>query len=202
MRTSVFLLSLVLIALPASAADRYDVQLGSGLLAFPGSGHVQGTSTYLRVAPQAGPSLAADLWIGDNTALQLAASEAWPRVSVRHGGEGRRIRVVPLSFSLLQRIDAGGYVQPYVGAGIELPFLRRSNDAVVGITRIEQPDHLALVLQAGARVPLGQRWWIGMDAKVLPAQSTLETHRAEYPRDALQTNFHPLVLATGVGMRF
>ncbi|HEV2721929.1 MAG TPA: OmpW family outer membrane protein [Thermoanaerobaculia bacterium] len=202
MRISVLLFSVVLIALPAAAADQYDVQLGSGLLAFPGNGHIQRTSEYLRVAPRAGPALAADLWLRDKTALQIAASEAWPRVAIRDGGEGRRIRVVPLSFSLLQRVDAGAHVQPYVGAGIELPLLRRGNEPVAGIARIEQPDHVALVLQAGARVPLGQRWWIGMDAKVLPAESTLETHRAEYPRDALQTNFHPLVLATGLGVRF
>jgi len=182
--------------------------LGSSWLAFPGSGHIQGTSEYLRIAPRTGPAAAAEVHLGEKTALQLAASEAWPRVSIRgaEGAAGRRIRVVPLSFSLLQRFGEGARIEPYVGAGIEFPLLRRSDDVVASsamhITRIEQPDHVALVLQAGARMPLGERWWIGMDAKVLPAESTLETHRAEHPRDALQTNFHPLVLATGVGIRF
>lgn len=175
---------------------------------FPGSGHVQPTSAYLRLAPSLGPAAAAEMQLGGRLALQLAANEAWPRASIRgpNGGEGKRIRVVPLSFSLLRQFAPNARVQPYAGAGLAFAFVRRADDVVISremhVVRIEQPDHVALVLQVGARVPLARRWWAGVDAKVFPAESTFETHRAEFPRDGLQTNFHPLIVATGVGVRF
>jgi len=174
---------------------------------FPGNGHVQPTSAYLRLAPSLGPAAAADVQLGHDLALQLAASEARPRASLRGegGGEGRRLRVVPLSLSLVRRFGDGARVEPYAGAGLAFPFVRRSLDVVdasaMHVTRIEQPDHVALIAQLGARVPLSGRWWAGVDAKLFPFESTLETH-VEGRRGALQTNFHPLIVATGVGVRF
>jgi outer membrane protein W len=186
----------------------FGILLLLAMQSFPGNGHVQPTSAYLRLAPSLGPAMAADLQLGDKRALQLAANEARPRASIRgeNGAEGRRIRVVPLSFSLLQRFGASARVQPYAGAGLAFPFVRRANDVVdapaMHVTRIEQPDHVAVIAQLGARVPLSGRWWAAVDAKVFPFESTFETHRAEYPRDGLQTNFHPLIVTTGVGVRF
>src|SRR4029077_6815126 len=61
---------------------------------------------------------------------------------------------------------------------------------------------LSFSLQAGARMPLARRWWLGAEAKMLPLSSTFETNKAEDPGHALQTNFHPVVVMTGVGVRF
>ena len=153
------------------------------------------------MAPRLGPGAAVEARVDDHLLLQLAANEARPRVSL-DGAPGRRIRVVPLSFTLLERIETRGPIEPYAGAGIEFPFVRRAVEPVAGVAHIEQPDHVALVLQSGARVPLGRRWWLGADAKVLPFSSTFETHTAENPRHAQQTNFHPVVVAAGAGVRF
>jgi outer membrane protein W len=170
--------------------------------AFPGDGRVQGTSEHLRIASAVGPGAAVEARVSDRVTVQVAANEARPRVSLRGDGTGRRIRVVPLSFTLLDRLETRGRVEPYVGAGIEYPLVRRALDPVAGVARIEQPDHVALALQAGARMPLSRRWWLGADAKVLPFSSTFETHTAEDPKHALQTNFHPVVVTTGAGVRF
>ena len=140
--------------------------------------------------------------VSDRVTVQLAANEARPRVSLRGDGSGQRIRVVPLSFSLQERVGTRGPIEPYVGTGIEFSLLRRALQPVAGVARIEQPDHVALVLQAGARMPLARRWWLGADAKVLPFSSTFETHNAEDPGHGLQTNVHPVVVMTGVGVRF
>lgn len=174
---------------------------------FPGNGHVQPTSAHLRLAPRLGAGAAANVQLGDALALQLAADEARPRVSLRgeSGAEGRRIRVVPLSLSLVRQFGAGARVEPYAGAGLAFPFVRRADDVVTApamhVTRIEQPDHVALIAQLGARVPLRGRWWAGLDAKLFPFESTLETH-VEGRRGALQTNFHPLIVAAGMGVSF
>lgn len=173
---------------------------------FPGNGHVQPTSAYLRLAPALGPGAAANVQLGDALALQLAANEARPRVSLRgdDGSDGRRVRVVPLSLSLVRTFGEGA-IEPYAGAGLAIPFVRHADDVVSAppahVTRIEQPDHVALIAQLGAKVPLRGRWWAGVDAKLFPFESTLETH-TEGRRNALQTNFHPLIVATGVGVRF
>jgi len=175
---------------------------------FPGNGHVQLTSAYLHLVPSLGPAAAAEMQLDDRLALHLAANEARPRASLRgeNGAEGRRLRVVPLSLSLVRRFGEGGRVEPYAGAGLAFPFVRHADDVVdapaMRVTRIEQPDHVAVIAQLGARMPLSGRWWAGVDAKVFPFESTFETHRAEFPRDGLQTNFHPLIVTTGVGVRF
>lgn len=189
-------------------AGGYDVQFGTALQAFPGSGHIQDTSAHLRLAPRLGPMASIEARLSERASLQLAGNEASPRASLRDGeasASGKRIRVVPLSLSLVERIETRGAIAPYVGAGVIFPLVRRALDVValpsMQIVRIEEPDHGALVLQAGARTALSQRWWLGVDAKIFPAESTLETHRAARPR-ASQTNFHPLIVSTGMGLRF
>ena len=146
--------------------------------------------------------------IADGSTLELAASSTRMPSTLHADGamtSGRAIRFVPASLSLLR--DLGDrLIVPYVGAGIEYPMLRRAIGVAsapsLHIVRIEQPDHAALVLQTGARMALGTRWSVAVDAKYVPAASTFETRTTEDRGDGLQTNFHPLVIATGIGVRF
>jgi len=145
--------------------------------------------------------------IADGSTLEVAASNARMPSTLRADGSatgGRSIRFIPASLSLIRDLDSGMIV-PYVGAGIEYPMVRRAVDVVsaesLHVVRIEQPDHPALVVQSGARMAIGTRWSVGVDAKYIPAASTFETRTVE-ERRALQTNFHPLVIATGLSMRF
>lgn len=145
--------------------------------------------------------------VADGSTVELAASNARMPSTLHAVGtaSGRAIRFIPASLSLLRDLD-DRMIVPYVGAGIEYPMIRRAVDVVsmpaLHVFRIEQPDHPALVLQTGARMSLGAHWSLGVDAKYVPAASTFETRTTEDRGDGLQTNFHPLVIATGVGVRF
>ena len=201
-------LALLLVSLSAAGDDRYSVELGGAWSALPGAGRVQGTSDHLTFGDRLGSAAAFKMRIADGSTLEVAASSARMPSTLHADGSaapGRSIRFVPASLSLLRDLD-NGFIVPYVGAGIEYPMVRRGLDVVsvpsMHILRIEQPDHAALVVQTGARMEIGTHWNLGVDAKYIPAASTFETRTTENRHDALQTNFHPLVIATGIGLRF
>jgi len=170
---------------------------------------VQGTSDHLHFEPRLGEAAAVSVRMSDRDSIELAAVDGRLPVTLVGDGlraHGRAVRVVPASLSIVRQLDRAGAIVPYVGAGVMLPVVRRAVDVAaipsLHVGRVEQPDHGALVLQSGARVSFGERWWLGVDAKYLPAASTFETRTRENTSDALQTNVHPLVVATGVGVRF
>lgn len=201
-------LALMLVALHAAAdSDRYSVDLRGAWTSLPGAGRVQGTGDHLSFATRAGSAAAISMRITDVSTIEVAASDARmpSTLHARGTANGRAIRFVPASLSLLRDLD-DRLIVPYVGAGIEYSVVRRAVDVVsmpsLHIVRIEQPDHPALVLQTGARMSLGKRWSVGVDAKYVPAAATFETRTTEDRADGLQTNFHPLVISTGLGIRF
>lgn len=201
-------LAFLLVALHASAgSDRYSVDLRGAWTLLPGSGRVQGTNDHLSFGERLGSGAAVRMRVAYGSAIEIAASSARMPATLHAGGTaaGRSIRFIPASLSLLHDLDSRMIV-PYVGAGIEYPMLRRAVDVVsvpsLHVVRIEQPDHPALVLQTGARMALGTHWSVGVDAKYVPAASTFEARTTEVRGDLLQTNFHPLVIASGVGIRF
>jgi|GEM_PF-5300559 len=202
-------LALFLAALHAVAddSDRYTVDLRGAWTSLPGAGRIQGTNDHLSFARRFGSAAAVSMRVADGSTLEFAASDARMPSTLHAAGTatGRAIRFIPASLSLLRDLD-NRWIVPYVGAGIEYPMLRRAVDVVsmpsLHIVRVEQPDHPALVLQTGARMSLGARWSVGVDAKYVPAASTFETRTTENRSDGLQTNFHPFVIATGLGVRF
>ena len=201
-------LAFLLVALHAAAgSDRYSIDLRGAWTSLPGSGRVQGTSDHLSFGERFGSGAAISMRIAGGSTIEIAASSARMPSTLRAEGTaaGRAIRFIPASLSLLRDLDSRMIV-PYVGAGIEYPMLRRAVDVVsmpsLHVVRIEQPDHPALVLQTGARMSLGTHWSVGVDAKYVPAASTFEARTTEVRGDLLQTNFHPLVIATGLGVRF
>jgi len=200
--------AVLLVALQAAAeSDRYAVDVRGAWTALPGAGRVQGTNDRLSFGDRFGSGAAVSMRIANASTLEVAASNARMPSTLHASGiaTGRAIRFVPASLSLLRDLD-NRMIVPYVGAGIEYPMLRRAVDVVslpsLHVVRIEQPDHPALVLQTGARMLLGTRWSLGVDAKYVPAASTFETRTTEDRTDGLQTNFHPFVIATGLGVRF
>lgn len=201
-------LALLLAALHASAdSDRYAVDVRGAWTLLPGSGRVQGTNDHLSFGERFGEGAAISMRIADGSTIEVALSNARMPSTLRAAGStaGRSIRFIPASLSFLRDLD-DRIIVPYVGAGIEYPMLRRAVDIVsmpsLHIVRLEQPDHPALVLQTGARMSLGTHWSLGIDAKYVPAASTFEARTTENRGDLLQTNFHPLVIATGLGVRF
>ena len=175
----------------------------------PGSGHIQGTDDHLRFEPRTGAGGSLSMPVGDTTRVAVGVSNA-ELPSVLHVDNvrlrGRTVGVLPVSASLLTTLGSSDVVQPYIGAGV-LYFFARHAEGIgaapsLHVMRLESPDHPAVLVEAGVRVPIASRWSFVADAKYGPAPSTMETFTTEIPHDGLQTNFHPLILSSGIGVHF
>jgi outer membrane protein W len=67
---------------------------------------------------------------------------------------------------------------------------------------MSSPDHAALIVNLGAAYRITGRLRIVSDVKYEPFPSTAEVRRIQYPDDDLESNFHLLVIASGVSLRF
>ena len=195
------------VAAPLLAADRIEIGAGPALMFFTGAAHIQRTSDHLRLEPRPAVGASITLSASDHLLFALSASEARMPIVLRgdethlHGG---RARIVPINGALLARCGSDR-VQPYAGAGLLFLFVRHANlnpaASDIHARYIEQPDHVALLLEAGLRVPLGFRSSFVIDSKFGPAPSTMEVV-ADPTNRVHQTNIHPVVLTASLAHHF
>jgi hypothetical protein len=202
------LLAILLFVAPLAHAAELDVEALGAWTALPGAGHIGETAAHLRPEPRLGAGVAMTARLSEHYEASVGGSMALLPVSLRSPGEkdhGRVIRVVPLSASLLADVFTAERWTPYLGGGIFLPLVRHAVDpaevSVLHIKRIEQPDHGAILLEGGVRYAAARRWSLVGDVKFDPVWSTLEVQARELRRTQ-QTNFHPLIVSTGIAARF
>jgi len=194
------------------ATSGHAVEIGGEFawVALTGSDRVHGTNDRLRFAPRPGPGATLTFFERRRLWIEVSGAASFVPASIRaadgaraHGGHAT---IGPLTGAVLIPLEASQRLQFFAGAGILYIVIRRSafpiEVADLRVTRLEQPDHPAVLLEGGARYRLRKRWALVTDMKYGPAPSTVEVHTTQSPHKTLQANVHPLVLGTNLAWRF
>ncbi|HEV7517507.1 MAG TPA: OmpW family outer membrane protein [Thermoanaerobaculia bacterium] len=158
-----------------------------------------------------GPGLGLGVVFREPSHLATLVTLGVARLPLRLAGAGGStsgggIDFVPLSVVEQLRFPRGR-LQPYVGAGITLPFTPRTelSGAVrqAGIAAIRRPDHPALVVNAGAEVALSERAALVVDLHWVPfAETLVVVPRGEvFKSQELMLDLNPLTVSVGVAWR-
>ncbi len=91
-----------------------------------------------------------------------------------------------------------GRAIPYLGAGASYLRYRQSHNTADG--QLAQPDHAALMTEAGVKYILSPRWRVNTGVRFGPARSTAEVSHANGTVD--KVDFHQLYVSGGVGFAF
>jgi len=159
-----------------------------------------------------GPGVGAGLVFLEPNHLATRVTLGIARLPLRLAGaggsvSGGRIDFVPLSIVEQLRFPAHGRLQPYVGAGLTLPFLPRADlspaSRQVGIATLRRPDHPALVVNLGADVALSETTAFVVDLHWVPfAETLVVVPRGEvFKSQELMLDVNPLTLSVGVAWR-
>lgn len=198
---------IVLLAPLLRAADRVDIAIGPGFAMLSGT-VIQGTGERLHFEPRAAIGENVSLLVSDRLWIALSSAQSRMPIALQSATESHRhvgrARIVPIYGALLVPFGSDR-IQLYGGAGVLFIFVRHAdlNRAApdVHALYIEQPDHVALLLEGGSRVAFGPRSSLMVDAKFGPAPSTMEV-AFDSRRNLRQTNVHPLILTASLGHRF
>jgi outer membrane protein len=91
------------------------------------------------------------------------------------------------------------YVKPYLGLGLNYTIIFSSEDGAVMNLKVDSA--LGFVLQAGIDVPIGDRWGVYADAKMIFVSTTANGTFSGMPATA-DITANPLVLSLGGSFRF
>jgi outer membrane protein W len=146
----------------------------------------------------------------DTLSTRFMASYARPEVrlsgSAAASGSGGDVELVPLS--LLAQLRARRFVRvvPYVEGGITYLLVSSSVKpalAAAGVTDLRRPDHIALLVGAGLKVPLKETWTLDLDVTYRPfAQSIFAAGPTGVVDKEEKIDVHAVAAAVGVSYRF
>jgi hypothetical protein len=166
-----------------------------------------GAKLGVRPGPGGGVGL---LFNGPNhlaTSVTLDAARLPLRLTAAGGStSGGEIDFAPLSIVEQLRYRHGRF-EPYVGAGITVPFLLSTqlSNALrqAGVDAIRRPDHPALVVSTGFDFALGERTALVVDLHWVPfAETLVVVPRGEvFKSQELMLDVNPLTIGVGVAWR-
>jgi hypothetical protein len=150
-----------------------------------------------------GPNHLATLVTLDVARLPLRLTAAGAAGGSTSGGQ---IDFAPLSIVEQLRYRHGRF-EPYVGAGLTVPFLPTAElsnaSRQAGVAAIRRPDHPALVVSTGFDVALSERTALVVDLHWVPfAETLVVVPRGEvFKSQELMLDVNPLTVAVGVAWK-
>ncbi len=109
-----------------------------------------------------------------------------------------KFHIIPASAIIQYHPFTHSILQPYLGAGVSYLMFRGGVRTPYGTAA--QPDHGALMTEAGVRYLFSPHWSLNSGVKFGPARSTAEIFHADGTVDKI--DFHQLYVSTGIGFSF
>ena len=209
-----YLVSAVLalvIALPLAAQRRFLDLTGSVVWADPtGNGTFEDLQdpAEIEFEGSVGYGAAANFFLSDRISLEVAASLVSPETQIRRqravGAGGGDLEMIPITGILQFHLLPNAAIDPYIGAGAAyVLFEDFETTGTSGVQNIDFREDVALAVNAGVGIRLGQRFGLLLDAKYVPVESEAEaivvggTGRTESRIDV-----SPILLSAGLQLRF
>jgi len=189
-----FFVLAVLVAIPAFAGDHAELSLGI----FGGSnlGFGSLTRTDWRLHDGRGADLRLTIFLSDSISAALDVGKQ--RIESHADGVAESSHAVPESMMLDWSGDSHGRAIPYLGAGASYLRYRQSHTTPSG--QLAQPDHAALMTEAGVKYVLTRGWRVNTGVRFGPARSTAEVSHANGTVEHI--DFHQLYVSGAIGYAF
>lgn len=192
-RFSIFLFSF-LVVVPAFAGDTAEVSVS----VFGGSSVGFGSLTPSNWRLHEGRGVDARLTVFLPRSLSASIDFGRQRIESRDGTVAESSHAVPEAMMIDWYGPARGRTVPYLGLGASYLRYRQSHATANG--QLQQPDHGALMTEAGVKYLLSPHWSFNTGVKFGPARSTAEVFHANGTVD--KVDFHQLYVSGGISFGF
>lgn len=202
------LLLVILVCLPAVArAETFGVDLLGAWTDPISSGNIRRLDATVTFVPRIRPQGGVTLFLNHGLALSISDTRGRVPVNVTEAGSpsARSSLWLDSRTAVLKSVHTINRIDGYAGVGVDRPVVRSFRPASSGsltLFRASSPDHAAFILNLGAAYRLTNHFRVVGDVKYEPFPSTAEVRRIQHPDDDLESNFHLLVIASGVSLRF
>ena len=189
-----FIVFAFLISVPAFAGDIAEVSLG----VFGGSSLGFGSLTHTdwRLHERAGADARVTVFMGDS--LSAAIDVGKQRIESRADGVAEWSHAEAGALMVDWCGESHGRAVPYVGAGASYLRYRQSHATPNG--QLAQPDHAALMTEAGLKYVVSPKWRVNTGVRFGPARSTAEVNHSDGTVEHI--DFHQLYVSGGIGYAF
>jgi outer membrane protein W len=211
-----FVVTLLLVALPAAAQDRSvdvtgwvtwtDISGNNTITGSPGNDldfdfdSVQGFGAAINVfwSNRISTEFAFSILEPD-----LTFAPENPAIPVFAGGS---LDMMPITLTLQYHFNPNGRFDPYIGAGVAYVLFddvdggRNLGD--VNLSSIDVDDDYGFVLNAGVSIDLTRSLALNLDAKYVPVDAAATAVFTSGPGQAFNIEVNPLILAAGLQFQF
>ncbi len=186
---------LIFITVPLFAADPR-VEMDVSVLGGTAVGFGTLTPTLWRVHEGRGTEGRLTLFL--NGSVGAAIELGRQRIESGTGALSSGSHAIPEAMMLDWFSAAHGRAVVYLGAGAS--YLKYRQNRITPNGQLDQPDHAALMTEAGVKYLLSSKWSVNSGLRFGPARSTAEVNHADGTVERI--DFHQLYLSGGVGYRF
>ncbi len=194
MKRSLLFLLVLLVSASAFAGDLGEISLGM----FGGSSLGFGTLTHTDWRLHERRGVDGRLSISLTDSLSAAVVIGRQRIESRADGVTTASHEMPMALMLDCFGAAHGHAIPYLGIGVSYLRYRQAHPTANG--QLAQPDHGALMTEAGLKYMLSPRWRVNTGVQFGPARSTAEVMHGNGTVDKI--DFHQLYVSGGIGFAF
>ncbi len=189
------LVLLMFVAVPLFADDPR-VEVGVSVLGGTALGFGRLTPTLWRVHERRGTEGRLTLFLSDSVGAAIDLGKQ--RIQSHAGSLTSRSRALPEAMMLDWFTAPHARVVGYLGAGAS--YLKYRQNRITANGQLEQPDHAALMTEAGVKYLLSSKWTVNSGVRFGPARSTAEVNHADGSVEKI--DFHQLYFSGGIGYRF
>lgn len=204
-----------ILAVPAFAADRSFDLTGFAVYVDPNSSGTFNSPTPnqafdINFNGKLGYGIGANIFFGNSLSAEFTVSSVKTEASFTGrarvvAADNPNLQMVPITGVLQWHFAPGGFIDPYVGAGVCYILFDNLNTASdfgnLGVSRIDFKDDAGLALNAGLGIRLTPRFAITVDGKYVPLKSSAT---AVFASGTTRTDvkINPVMVSAGLTLRF
>jgi outer membrane protein len=204
-----------ILAVPAFAADRSFDLTGFAVYVDPNSSGTFNSPTPnqafdINFNGKLGYGIGANIFFGNSLSAEFTVSSVKTEASFTGrarvvSADNPNLQMVPITGVLQWHFAPGGFIDPYIGAGVCYILFDNLNTASdfgnLGVSRIDFKDDAGLALNAGLGIRLTPRFAITVDGKYVPLKSSAT---AVFASGTTRTDvkINPVMVSAGLTLRF
>ena len=151
------------------------------------------------------PELDVSYFFTDNIAVELIAAVSRHRVRANGTAVGNvslgEVSLLPPTLTLQWHFLPHGFIEPYVGAGINYTYFYGVNSGAVA-QHIKYDNSFGGVLQAGVNFNFAPQWHVNLDVKKVYLDTDVTVQLANSAVIKTSVDLDPWIIGVGIGYRF
>lgn len=156
-----------------------------------------------------GYGASANVFLGSNVSLEIAASEVRP--DARYGIPGAtanqgHLKMIPITGVLQYHFSPKGFIDPYVGAGGAYVLFDNVSNVTdvggIGLRQLNFKDDVGFAVNGGLGFNFSPRIGLNADVKYVPLKSSATAVFAAGPDRSAKVKINPVIASAGIVFHF